>query len=74
MRLVLPLLLIAAPVLAQDGSIVRRIGMLLEKEGNRSASDQELRKELLAPGGSGPEGEIGNDRGRKERAIGHQGV
>jgi Family of unknown function (DUF6624) len=44
----LMLLLLAPTAAAQDGpSLMRRIRLWLEKEGNKVAADQELRKELL---------------------------
>jgi hypothetical protein len=48
MRTVLTLLLLASTAAAEDGpSLMRRIRLWLEKEGNQVATDQELRKELL---------------------------
>jgi hypothetical protein len=48
MRPVVLVLLLASTAAAQDGpSLMRRISLWLEKEGNKAATDQELRKELL---------------------------
>jgi hypothetical protein len=48
MRPLLIALLVASTAAGQDGpSLMRRMRLLLEKEGNQAAADQELRKELL---------------------------
>ncbi|MBO0697962.1 MAG: hypothetical protein J2P46_06195 [Zavarzinella sp.] len=48
MRPILLLLLLVSAADAQDGpSLIRRMRLLLEKQGNKAATDQELRKELL---------------------------
>jgi methylase of polypeptide subunit release factors len=49
MRPVLVALLIASTAAAQDApSFVRHVRLLLEREGNKAATDQDLRKELLS--------------------------
>jgi len=48
MRSILVLLVVTSAAAAEDGSsLMRRIRLWLEKEGNKVATDQELRKELL---------------------------